>query len=190
MVNDFIKKCAAGVEKAGNLDKYVKKYEKEGYCKGVKLWCFLGMTKEEADMWYANDQSDEALDAIIRGRAPKLRVCWYPTLGLGEPFIIPVKDIFEADRVRTILSYYDQYEIENGVKRDDGSVNFGTIEMFDKETDEWVPWEYEDDDVYLAGEESDLVVNIAKLRDEPELAEEHVEFAKAVAKNVSWGANV
>lgn len=74
----------------------------------------------------------------------KLRVWWNPQVGASETFYVPVTSIEEGKKVMDLLSAYDCFQLNNQVKGD--YCNVGGLEMWDEEEQEWVDWEYEDEE--------------------------------------------
>lgn len=77
----------------------------------------------------------------------KFRVWWCPQIGVKKNFLIPVCSIEEAKKIMDILAAYDCYEYNQNIKSD--YANYGGLEVFNEEVQEWEDWEYEDNDDYF-----------------------------------------
>ncbi len=67
----------------------------------------------------------------------KLRVSHFPQIPC-EPFIVEVKDIYEAKKIMDVLGYYDLFQYENNIKPD--YCNATTLDEYDEENNEWINW--------------------------------------------------
>ncbi len=76
----------------------------------------------------------------------KLRVWWNPQVGASETFYVPVTSIEEGKKVMDLLSAYDCFQWNQNIKGD--YCNFGGLEMWDEKEQEWVNWEYENEEQY------------------------------------------
>ena len=76
----------------------------------------------------------------------KLRVWWYPQVGTGSIFYVPVRTPEEGCRVMGILAYYDCFQYNNDIKPD--YCNTGGLEIYNEESCEWEDW-YSDDGMDL-----------------------------------------
>lgn len=67
----------------------------------------------------------------------KLRICHYPQIPC-EPFIVKVKDLYEAKKIYNILADYDAFQYDNNIKPD--YCNMATLEEYCEEEKEWRDW--------------------------------------------------
>ena len=88
----------------------------------------------------------------------KLRIWWIQ--GCGKQFTASVKSLVEGRKMLTLLTDYDQFQVDNNLKPD--CCSLGGLEVFDGG---WMEWENEDgQNVY------DLSVNDLKVLDSLERA--------------------
>lgn len=72
---------------------------------------------------------------------PKLRVWWIPQVPM-KPFLVPVRNIREAQLVLDALARYDRFQFENNIKPD--YCNAGGLSYFDEGENDWLDWEDDD----------------------------------------------
>ena len=77
----------------------------------------------------------------------QLRVWWNPQVGASDTFYIPVRSVEEGKKIIDLLSAYDCFQWNHHIKGD--YCNAGGLEMWDEQENDWVGWEYEDDDNYF-----------------------------------------
>ena len=78
--------------------------------------------------------------------ANKMHVWWYPQVGTGDIFYVPVKTPEEGKRVMDILATYDCFQYNHNIKPD--YCNTGGLSVFNEESGEWEDW-YSDDGLDL-----------------------------------------
>lgn len=88
----------------------------------------------------------------------KLRVWWIPQIPM-KSFYWPVGSVEEGVRVMQLLTEYDEFQYENGVKPDYSNV--GGLQAVDEDGD-WVDWWYDDDTVCFDDPEEYLAWKQAK----------------------------
>lgn len=74
----------------------------------------------------------------------KMRVWWNPQVGADATFYIPVQTVEEAKKVMDLLAAYDCFQFNHNIKPD--YCNVGGLEVWDEEEQEWLDWEYNNDD--------------------------------------------
>jgi len=105
----------------------------------------------------------------------KLRVWWIPQVGaIDEPFYIPVDSVKEAKKMLDVLAFYDCYQFNKRIKGD--YCNTGGLQVWNDEINEWVEWEFINNDEYY--DNVDVYINDKY----PELKE----FTDALASQVSF----
>lgn len=67
----------------------------------------------------------------------RLRVVHYPQIPC-EPFIVEVKDLTEAKKVKDILANYDLFQYDNKIKPD--YANMAIVEEFNEAEKSWESW--------------------------------------------------
>lgn len=63
---------------------------------------------------------------------PKMQVWWIPQIP-GEPFVVPVKTLEEANLLLDTLAAYDAFQFENRIKPDYSSI--GGLRVWDENCD-------------------------------------------------------
>lgn len=106
----------------------------------------------------------------------KLRVWWCPQVGACGSFYVSVSSPEEGRKVMDILSAYDGFQMQNGIKGDYSNV--GGLEMFNEETGDWEDWALETEDDYFD--------DVDEYCDVCESAKEIEEFTKELFSQVDW----
>lgn len=107
----------------------------------------------------------------------KLRVWWVPQVGEGgEEFYVPVDTVEDGKKVMDILSAYDAFQLQNGIKPD--YCNMGGIEMWNEDESRWEDW-YEET-------ENDYFDDVDDYCEQCENSNALKEFEEEVFKQIDW----
>lgn len=107
-----------------------------------------------------------------------MRVWWIPQVGATDSvFYIPVKSAEEAKKFMDVLSAYDCFQYNHGIKSD--YCNAGGVQVWDEKAQEWNDWYYEDEDSFF--EDVDEYCE-----EKSAIANELAEFSNAIFNQVNF----
>lgn len=107
----------------------------------------------------------------------KLRVWWIPQIGaVDKGFYIPVGSVEEAKKIMDILSAYDLYQLQNGIKSD--FANTGGLQVYNSEVADYEDWYLETEDDYFE--------DVNEYVSTTDNAKEIYNFEKELFKQIDW----